>query len=190
MKTTSLRHYYKNPRIGDVDAVAASLERFGQYRPIIANRGNLTGRKNEVLAGNHTLKAARKLGWADIDVEWVDVDDDTAARIVIADNRTSDIATYDNRELLAAVQLMPTLEGTGYSQDDMADLLAAAEHDATATEEKPDQKWEQASRRSIILEYPIDQFNWVIAKLYDLAKQNGHSSNAATAEAMLRKYTA
>jgi hypothetical protein len=44
--------YVRNPRQGDVGAIVTSLERHGQYRPIVVNVGRLTGRPNEVLAGN------------------------------------------------------------------------------------------------------------------------------------------
>ena len=73
-----LQPYHRNPRRGDVAQIARSLKRTGQYRPIVANKGTHTGRPGEVLAGNHTLAAARdRLGWAAIWTTWVDVDDDT-----------------------------------------------------------------------------------------------------------------
>ncbi|WP_189448261.1 hypothetical protein [Streptomyces abikoensis] len=40
-------------------------------------------------------KVARALGWDEIAVTWLDVDEDTAAKIVIVGNRTSDLANYD-----------------------------------------------------------------------------------------------
>ncbi|MGO9205670.1 MAG: ParB/Srx family N-terminal domain-containing protein, partial [Candidatus Limnocylindrales bacterium] len=46
-----------NPRVGNVDAVARSLERFGQHRPAVARRKR--GGRGEVIAGNHMLLAAR-----------------------------------------------------------------------------------------------------------------------------------
>ena len=58
-----LRPYHRNPRRGDVAQIARSLKRTGQYRPIVANKGTHTGRPGEVLAGNHTLAAARVLRW-------------------------------------------------------------------------------------------------------------------------------
>jgi ParB-like nuclease domain len=48
--TADLRPYPGNPRRGDLEAIKDSLERNGQYRPIVVNR-----RTMEVLAGNHTL---------------------------------------------------------------------------------------------------------------------------------------
>lgn len=47
-----------NPRRGDIDAIAESLERNGQFRPIVVNKP--TG---EILGGNHTYAAAKRLGW-------------------------------------------------------------------------------------------------------------------------------
>jgi ParB-like chromosome segregation protein Spo0J len=93
---SALRMYQRNPRKGNVGVVASSLQAHGQYRPIVANIGTHTGRANEVLAGNHTLKAFRSLAqkhpederWSAILVHWVDVDDDQAKRIVLADNKT------------------------------------------------------------------------------------------------------
>lgn len=120
-----LRPYGRNPRRGDVDAIAASLQANGQYRPIVANRGTLTGRPGEVLAGNHTLAAATSLGWREVAVTWVDVDDDRVARIVAVDNRTNDLAGYDPNELLALLQGLPDLDGTGYDARALAELEAA-----------------------------------------------------------------
>lgn len=116
--------YYKNPRRGNVKAIAESLAELGQFKPIVVNRGTLTGRPNEVLAGNHTRLAAESLGWPSVDVSWVDVDDEAAAKIVLADNRTSDLATYDDDALLDLIGGLDSATGTGYSQEDIALLLA------------------------------------------------------------------
>ncbi|MFG2143627.1 ParB/RepB/Spo0J family partition protein [Streptomyces sp. NPDC048696] len=122
-----LAAYHRNPRTGDLDAIAESLSTHGQYKPIVVNIGSLTGRPNEVLAGNHTLKAAQRLGWPDIAVTWLDVDDDTAAKIVIVDNRTSDLAGYDSVLLADILTALPDLDGTGYDQNALDDLLDAVE---------------------------------------------------------------
>lgn len=121
----ALNHFHRNPRVGNVDAIAQSLRRNGQYRPITVNRGSLTGRPAEVLAGNHTLKAARSLGWQTIAVTWVDVDDEAATRIVLADNRTADLGEYDTRELgTLLLDLDGDLEGTGYEPWDYDSILS------------------------------------------------------------------
>ena len=93
---SELRPFHKNPRRGNVEMIAESLQINGQYRAIVVNVGTHTGRPLEVLAGNHTLAAAKQLGWKQITATTVDVDDLAAARIVAADNRTADLGGYDD----------------------------------------------------------------------------------------------
>ncbi|MGW3246520.1 ParB/RepB/Spo0J family partition protein [Streptomyces sp. NPDC001070] len=115
--------YHRNPRTGDVDAIAESLRVNGQYKAIVVNRGTHTGRPNEILAGNHTWTAAKQLGWEQIAATWVDVADEDAARIVVVDNRTSDLAGYDSELLADILEDLPDLDGTGYDQTALDKLL-------------------------------------------------------------------
>jgi ParB-like chromosome segregation protein Spo0J len=122
-----LRTFHLNPRKGDVESIRESLRVNGQYKPIVCNVGTHTGRKNEVLAGNHTLMAARDEGWTDISVCWVDVDSDQASRIVAADNRTADRGGYDERLLAELLGELPDLKGTGFDQGDLDALISLLE---------------------------------------------------------------
>jgi ParB-like chromosome segregation protein Spo0J len=110
-----------NPRRGDVEAVARSLRRFGQRKPIVARRDGT------VIAGNHTLEAARTLGWPMLAVVWTDDDEATAKAFALADNRTGDLGTYDSAALLAFVEEVRAfdatlLEAASYSADDLVKL--------------------------------------------------------------------
>lgn len=116
----SLKPYSRNPRRGNTEQIVASLRRHGQYRPIVVN-----ARTQEVLAGNHTLAAARELGWDDIAATFVDVDEDQAARIVLVDNRANDLAVYDDAELASLLQSLPDLDGTGFDVPDLEALTQA-----------------------------------------------------------------
>lgn len=107
-----------NARQGDIGAICESLARFGQYRPIVVNRPD-----GRILVGNHTWRAARHLGWTHIAATFVDVSDEQATRIVLIDNRSADLASYDDDRLLALLTSTPTLTGTGFSADDLDDLL-------------------------------------------------------------------
>ena len=118
-----LSTYHRNPRRGDTNAIAESLQVNGQYRPIVVNLGRQTGRPLEVLAGNHTLAAARQLGWTQITATTIDVTDQQAARIVAADNRTADLGDYDNDQLAALLADLDDLSGTGYTDDDLDQLI-------------------------------------------------------------------
>lgn len=121
-----LTGYERNARRGDIKTIVRSLRKLGQYRPVVVNRGTHTGRPNEVLAGNHTLQAARELDWEEIAATFVDVDEETAARIVLIDNRSNDLAGYDNEALISLLSSLPDLDATGYSESDLDDLLGAA----------------------------------------------------------------
>lgn len=133
MAVDDLAHYHKNARLGNVARVASSLKVNGQYKPIVVNVGTHTGRGMEVLAGNHVLKAAKQLGWKRIAVHQVDLTEAQAARLVLADNKTSDDSTYDEKmldEILAdvlAVEDLEDLEGTGYTELDYLDAQARLE---------------------------------------------------------------
>lgn len=124
MTISSLTAYPTNPRRGDIDAIALSLHAHGQYRPIVVQAST-----KFVLAGNHTLKAAKKLGWKKIKAVLVDVDEDTAKKIVLADNRLTDLAGYNEPLLKSLLQALPELEGTGFtpSEVDALDRLISGD---------------------------------------------------------------
>jgi site-specific DNA-methyltransferase (adenine-specific) len=124
----TLRPYKGNPRVGDIATIRESLERNGQYRPIVVRRAT-----NEVLAGNHTLLAARELGWQEIAATFVDVDAEQARRIVLVDNRANDRAGYDDEALAKLLQAIQDLAGTGWTSgelDRLLDSLARSGEDA------------------------------------------------------------
>jgi DNA modification methylase len=114
-----------NPRKGDVEAVKRSYERFGQRKPIVARPDGT------VIAGNHQFLAAKALGWDEMAVVFVDDDDQTAKAFALADNRTSDLGSYDSdalAELLADVAVDPELLlATGYTQADLDALIGEIE---------------------------------------------------------------
>ena len=94
------RHSKKN-----LDAIAASLERFGQRKPIVVWR-------NRVVAGNGTLVAARSLGWREISVarcpdHW---DELQVKAFALADNRSAELAEWDEQVLNAQLQELELAE--------------------------------------------------------------------------------
>lgn len=119
-----LNPYPGNARRGDVDMIADSLRINGQYKPIVVNKGTKEpDLADTVLCGNHTLEAAKQLGWSKIDVHWVDYDAPTARKVVLVDNKANDTATYDVDALVDLLTDYPDLEGTGFSRDDVDALL-------------------------------------------------------------------
>lgn len=120
VNTDKLIIHPDNPRTGNITSIIQSIERNGWYGTIVAQRST-----NFVLAGNHRLIAAQSLGTKEVPVYWVDVDDATARRILLADNRTSDLASYDNDLLLEALSRASDddgLLGTGWTDEDIERL--------------------------------------------------------------------
>lgn len=119
-----------NPRKGNVDSVASSLKTFGQRKPIVAVKKE-DGETGVVLAGNTTLKGARKLGWSHVAVTWVEDDDKTAAAFAIADNRTHDLGEYDDSAIVEMVSKFDDddnlLEASGYDLMDIEELIGRME---------------------------------------------------------------
>lgn len=125
-----LKFYPGNARRGDIDLIADSLSKLGQYKPIVVNADGT------ILAGNHTVMAAQRLGWETIDVHRVDVDDETAKRIVLVDNKANDQSTYDVEELVNLLTELPNLDATGFTRDEVDDLLETL--DALEDEDIPE----------------------------------------------------
>ena len=87
-----LKPYKRNPRNNDgaVDAVAASIKEFGFKIPIVIDTDG------EIIAGHTRLKAAQKLGLAE--VPCIIADDLTPDQIKafrLADNKTAELAEWD-----------------------------------------------------------------------------------------------
>ena len=108
-----------NPRVGDVGALMNSLLTLGQFRPILVRPDNT------ILAGHHVVEAAKQLGWPTVRAVVVTVDDERAAKIVLADNRLADMGTYDLDLLVDSLTAMDDLMGTGYDEADLAALVGS-----------------------------------------------------------------
>jgi len=111
----------RNVRQGDIGAISVSLEKHGQYKPIIYQLST-----KHILAGNHTWQAAKHLKWKKIAAVGIDCTDDQGLRILIADNRASDLASYNESELanlLSEFGRSWDFEGLLYDQDDLDRML-------------------------------------------------------------------
>lgn len=139
-----LNPYWGNPRNGDVALIKASLLEHGQYRPAVVNN---TREGYVVLAGNHMVQAMHELneehpneGWGTVWVHIVHLDEQQARRLALTDNRTSDLAGYDHAALLAELDALDELDGTGWEEADL-DALEALTQDAEPepAEDTPDE---------------------------------------------------
>ena len=86
-----------NPRRGDVDAIAASLNEFGQLKAVVVRPND--DDTYTVVAGNHTVQAAQANGWTEIAAVQFEADDDRSIAFALTDNRTSELGHTDSIEL-------------------------------------------------------------------------------------------
>lgn len=100
-------------------AIEASLRRWGQRFPIVVQRQGMV-----VRAGNGRLEAARRLGWTHLAAVVVDEDSVEATAFALADNRSAELASWDDEALAALLESVPKDMPTGFSESDLEELLA------------------------------------------------------------------
>ena len=124
IKINQLRLDSNNARTHDdknLEAIKSSLERFGQQKPIVITDDNT------VVAGNGTLTAALSLSWTHIDCVRTSLDGDEATAYAIADNKTAELAVWDENQL--ADTLLRLEESnvdalvTGFTQEEIDKLV-------------------------------------------------------------------
>lgn len=211
VKIETLKPAQANPRIGDVEAIKKSYERFGQRKPLVAH-----AKTKEVIAGNHQLKAAKELGWSEIAVVWVNDDDETAMAYAIADNRIGQLGEWNVEELVAAFEeISPAdLETVGFTEIDVEDFRALAdEHEMTVSATTVDgglgdrtskkngnadlqvektstydeflERYVNRATRSIILYYPQADYAKMVEALDKLTAKMGLDNNAEVVQKLV-----
>lgn len=101
----------------NLEAIKNSLTKFGQRKAIVVNKA--TG---YIEAGNGTYQAAQELGWQEIAAIFVEDGDKEAKAYAIADNRTSELAEWDEDELLAQLQDLEDTSELGFDDEDIKKL--------------------------------------------------------------------
>lgn len=118
-----LRPHPDNPRNGDTDLIVQSIKAHGQFRPILVSDDNV------VIAGNHTYAALMELGRQKISVTRIPIhsEDPQAIEIMLMDNRSSDVAKYDDGALLKLLDLIrkeqDEVSAAGFNDDFHRNLL-------------------------------------------------------------------
>lgn len=137
----------------NVDAIVASLRRFGQQKPIVIDRNNV------VRAGNGTLQAARVLGWQSIACYRSKLAGAEMAAYAIADNRTAELAEWDEEILRAtleglAVDDVELLEAAGYTEDELSQMAIDAMASIDPGDDEDDTNGEQMDE-SVTVSFPV-----------------------------------
>lgn len=119
MPLGEIRHDPRNARLHperNLEAISASLLRFGQQKPIVISQDGVC------VAGNGTLEAARRLGWTHLAAVRTQLPEPARRAFAIADNRAGELAAWDELELAAAIddlQSEISLDAMGFDADDL-----------------------------------------------------------------------
>jgi hypothetical protein len=152
----------------NLDAIKASLRKFGQQKPIVVDA------KGIVLAGNGTLTAAQELGWTEIEITRTELAGVEATAFAIADNRTAELAEWEEDKLNAVLKSLQDegvdLVNVGYSPEDL-DRFAAAEVEAPALKDG-----DRAPFRQMTFTVHDEQFDEVEAAMSKAKEEGGGES--------------
>jgi DNA modification methylase len=119
----------------NLESIVASLRRFGQQTPIVIDSSNV------VRKGNGTIEAAKRLGWDTINCVVTDLKSSDAISYAIADNRTAELAEWDDEVLAAQLNGLladdpELLEVAGFTEEELAELLADSEIEPEVIEDE------------------------------------------------------
>jgi hypothetical protein len=126
VEVDQLRPHSENPKNGDTDAIVESIVVNGLYRPALRHQRRHHPRREPHLPRSPRTRSQK------LPIIRLDVDLDHARRILLGDNRISDLGRYDDALLLDLLDKLTEtagpngLDGTGYSVDDQ-ELLRLAQ---------------------------------------------------------------
>lgn len=137
----------------NINAIMGSLDQFGQRKPIVVDQ------RNVVVAGNGTVEAAKRLGWDSISAVRVpaDWDADRIKAFALADNRTAELATWDQAVLDAQLAELDEagwqLEGIGFeynAPDELENIIEDTLPEKVETRSKVGQVWALGDHRLLV----------------------------------------
>ena len=103
--------YENNPRKNEkaVFAVQKSIEQFGFKVPLVLDKENV------VVAGHTRLKAAIEIGMETVPVIYADdLTDEQVRAFRLADNKTAELASWDNERLLQELEEITGIDMTAF----------------------------------------------------------------------------
>lgn len=167
----SIIEWEDNPRNNEsaVEAVANSIKEFDFTQPILVQKSS-----NRIICGHTRYKASKHLHKEWVLVRFLDISDEKAKRLALIDNKTSELATWDEGKLAELISDMESddidsLIGGGFSEKYIDQLLGEFENpfgdddeesDEDANEEenpfKEEESDEDHDKMTLVIEIEID----------------------------------
>lgn len=171
------RHNRRN-----VDAIAASLRRFGQNGPLIVDEYNV------IVVGNGTYMAMLQEGWERGDVITFTGTPAEARAFAITHNRVAELSSWDNDALADSLKLMdgPLLDVTGFTESEREKLLGV---EPPPPDDSPPPDYSASKPRTLFLEYPPDVHEWLMDVINTYKTRRGIGSVADAVVALVASAT-
>lgn len=192
-----LEEHPENPNRGDDKSVKESVDVNGFYGAILVQKS--TGR---IIGGHTRYRVAVADGDETIPGIWLDVTDAQARKIMLADNRTRDLAYYDDATLLDSLSKIledeGTLVGTGYddttyqmlTQYFSGDELYVGNVHQGMTPTDRAQLYGESDNRNVILVYGPEEYKEVVDALAEIREKMQVETNAEVVLALVRAHLA
>lgn len=104
----------------NIAEIVSCLKQYGLVEPLVVQKST-----NMIIGGNGRLRAMQQLGWVAVEVNMLDVDDKTAARLGLALNRTSDLSTWNMDKLAETLRTLEDIP-PGFSEAEIDAILTGA----------------------------------------------------------------
>ncbi len=152
-------------------AIKGSLAKFGQQKPIVVDK------KNVVIAGNGTLRAAIQLGWEDIQVVRTELEGYEAMAFALADNKTAELAEWDIETLKKSLEELKLNEfetvDLGFMDDIDTDFLDGdGEKSSEGSEDEGDDNGQYSKKIEAPVYEPQKDEPPAISELADFSKRD------------------
>lgn len=161
----------------DTSVLDESLDRLGFFGAVLLQES--TGR---LIGGHGRVIAARAAGATSLPALIIDVDDDTALRMLLVDNHR---APDDQALLLAALQSFDDLTGTGYTLDDRAAIEQALQPPPPPWDGADESGYTGSGMRELVLQYPTSTFDRVSRLCAELRRKLDVETNADVVAAIV-----
>lgn len=189
-----IQQHPDNPRRGNVGLIYESIMENGWYGHVYVQKS--TG---NIFIGNHRFKAGTEAGMEEFPSLVYDVDDMTAKKLMLVDNRSADEADYDPDKLIGLLveqaEEDPLLQGTGYGPNDLDDLIDEQEtplsydEDRRLTTAERKLVYDSTTIRQIMLITDHRTYDWMVARLTELMHERELDTNTEVVISLLEEAT-